>query len=158
MSTPDDNIPMPPIFGQRTATNKLGELVWFKIDERELAGASSGYLLGELLCTISQLDRAIGYARDSLTMRHHKALPAVRGVFLTTTDPNLVAEYVGWRLRGVDRVLRRLRTGAILPLGDLVAAHAVLNYYDEEIVRMLKVTDELRKLGFPVEAAPIGSS
>lgn len=156
MSTPD-NTPIPSIYGKPTATNRLAEDLWREIEATGEDGASSDYLLQQMFCTVSQLRRSLGYARDITTLVHGKALPSVRGVYLTSTDLNLIAEYVGWRLRGIDRELRRLRTGATLPLGDQVAAHAVLSYYDGEIVRMLQVTEELKKVGFPVQAMPAGS-
>ncbi|MEU7457568.1 hypothetical protein [Streptosporangium roseum] len=152
MSTASPEIPGAATRARPTAANRIGEDIWSRVKETGEIGAPRDYLLERLHCTPSQFERGKGYIRDFTAMAAHEAFLATRGVYVVSTDTNLCSEYVGWRLRGIDRELRRMLSGAILPLGASVTEHAVLTYYREEIARMLKIVDGMRERGFPVSA------
>ena len=133
-----------------TAAQAYGEMVWHVVDQAGEAGALRDHILMETGATPSQFEGAKGFIRDFKCTAEGKAFLAYRGTYITTTDPNRCAEYVGWRLRGIDKELRRMLTGATDPLGSRVQEHAVLNFYANHIHRMLETADDIRKLGFPI--------
>jgi hypothetical protein len=139
---------------RKTAAQAFAEEIWRLVHQTGDAGALREYLLENAGCTPSQFETAKGYIRDVTALAEREAFLLVRGVYLTTTDANRCAEYVGWRLRRIDRELRRMRTGAIDPLGPSAQDHLVLAYYQDEIAHMLKAVDRMRALGFPVTAMP----
>ncbi|WP_152990698.1 hypothetical protein [Sphaerimonospora mesophila] len=140
----------------RLPTQWVGERIWSLVEPTGDAGAPRDDLLRNIFCTVNQLERGKGYIRDFTAMARGKAFLATRSVYLISTDANRCSEYIGWRLRTVDRELRRMLSGTIDPLGDLVVQHDVLNYYREEILRMLQVVEGMRERGFPVSIMPNG--
>lgn len=140
-----------------TAAQAYGDEVWKIVDRAGDAGALRDDILLKMGGTPSQFERAKGFIRDLKAIAEGKAFLAYRGTYVTTIDPNRCAEYVGWRLRGIDRELRRMLSGAIEPLGERVEEHDVLRYYQREIHHMLDTVDDMRKLGFPVSSMPAGA-
>ncbi|MGN9847574.1 hypothetical protein ACTMTI_56900 [Nonomuraea sp. H19] len=133
----------------RLPTQWIGERIWSLVESTGDVGAPRDDLLRDIFCTVNQFERGKGHVRDFTAMTRGKAFLATRSVYLVSTDTNRCSEYIGWRLRTVDRELRRMMSGTIEPLGDLVAQHEVLSYYREEILRMLRVVEGMRQRGFP---------
>jgi hypothetical protein len=155
MSTPPSRSdPAQAARARPVAAHQFGEQIWTLVKRTGDVGAPRDFLLENLLCTVSQFERGKGHIRDFTALAEQEAFLATRGVYLVTTDTNRCSEYIGWRLRTVDKELRRMLTGTILPLGDLAAEHQVLTYYRDEITRMLQVVDRMRERGFPVSALP----
>jgi len=130
------------------ATQHLAELAWnIYEDAGEDVIVPKESVTSQLHATESQFTRLKGYVRDHVTMEKGKAFLSFRDGYLITTDPNKIAEAVGWRLRRINTELRRLLSGYINPLGEDVARYEVLKMYQEEIGHMLRLSERIRKIG-----------
>ncbi|MGX8910198.1 hypothetical protein ACR820_34040 [Streptomyces netropsis] len=128
-------------------TQHLAELAWDVFEKKgEDVIVPKETVTSRIHATESQFARLKGYIRDHVTMEKGKAFLSFRDGYLITTDPNKIAENVGWRLRRITTELRRLLSGWINPLGEDVANYEVLAMYQEEIGHMLRVSDRMRNL------------
>ncbi|MFE0151043.1 hypothetical protein ACFWY5_28110 [Nonomuraea sp. NPDC059007] len=125
------------------------------VESQGEAGAFTGFLLDNLLCSRSQLARGHVAVRDIVAKARGKAYIRYEGAYLVTQDPDRCCGYIAAKVKSVHTELDRLLSCAISPFGDAVTQYAVLAYYRREIDHMLQNAKDMEQLGYPVRNLPV---
>lgn len=95
------------------------------VESQSEAGAFTGFLLDNLLCSPGQLARGHVAVRDVVAKARGKAYIRYEGAYLVTQDPDRCCGYIAAKVKSVHTELDRLLSCAISPFGDAVTQYAV---------------------------------